>query len=462
MLSGHMWLLTKRCGDQTGLSGAINARRATICARVAEKKHVVEVPEAQLIRYSRWALAITVGCLPLYVLRFHFGPLPSTLLEVLIGITFVLWAAGRYQAREWHPTRTPLEIPLAVFLLAGLIGIAVSPDHVGALGIYRAYFIEPAVLFYLALDLLRKPDDFRIVLAGFAAGTTVFAIANLGAWAHALATTRLVDIDLGNAPKALYTSPNSVAMFLEPAVTLAAGFALYSSNRRDRTAALVCLPFLLASLVATLSRAGLLTLAVLALVALITIRRRRLKLGLLVAGVVAGVGLLQIPAIKLRMAHQFDPSYPYNTFEGRLQIWSDTLHMLRDHPIFGAGLRGYAIVMRPYVTTPKGLPELYAHNIFLSMWVEIGLLGLAAFAVLLGMLLWRGWTSFSKAEGFPKALLWGTSAAFVAITVHGLFDTPYYGNDLSVEFWMLAALEIGAIGNLLTNATGNRHLERLG
>jgi O-antigen ligase len=109
--------------------------------------------------------------------------------------------------------------------------------------------------------------------------------------------------------------------------------------------------------------------------------------------------------------------------------------------------------MRPYVTTPKGLPELYAHDIFLSMWAEIGLLGLAAFVVLLAILLWKGWSAFSKTAGFARALLWGTSAAFVAITVHGLFDTPYYGNDLSVEFWILAALEIAAIAFL---GGGNR------
>ena len=442
--------MAKKGGEVTG----------SIMRRDRMATTALEVPERQLIRYSRWALAGTVACLPLYVVRFHVGPLPTTLLEVLIGITVVLWAAGRIQTRGWRPARTPLEIPTALFLLAGLIGIAVSPEHVGAIGIYRAYFIEPAVLFYVALDLLRSQGDFRIVLAAFAAGTTVFAIMNLGAWVIALATTRLVDIDLGNAPKALYTSPNSVAMFLEPAVTLAAGFALYSDNRRDRMAALVCLPFLLASLVATLSRAGLLTLAVLGVVAIVTIRRPRLKLSLLGAGVVGAVALLQIPAISKRMAHQFDPSYPYNTFEGRLQIWSDTLHMLRDHPIFGAGLRGYAIVMRPYVTTPKGLPELYAHNIFLSMWVEIGLLGLAAFVVLLAILLWKGWSSFARAEGFARALLWGTSAAFVAITVHGVFDTPYYGNDLSVEFWMLAALEIAAISTLLPKATGKRTFER--
>src|ERR1700694_1843612 len=97
----------------------------------------LQVPEAQLIRYSRWALAVTVACLPLYVVRFHVGPIPSTLLEVLIAITVVICVAGRLRTRGWRPARTPLEIPMAVFLFAGLIGIAVSPDHVGAVGIYR-------------------------------------------------------------------------------------------------------------------------------------------------------------------------------------------------------------------------------------------------------------------------------------------------------------------------------------
>jgi putative inorganic carbon (hco3(-)) transporter len=416
---------------------------------------VADVSETPLIRYSRWALAVTVGSLPLYVFRFKVVVVPTTPLEVLALLTIALYVAGRWRTRSLRPIRTDLEIPTALLLIAGVIAIAVSPDHIGAIGIYRAYFIEPVALFYVAVDLLRKQDDFCTLLAGFAIGTTVFAVLNLGAWAIALATMKLADIDLGNAPKALYTSPNSVAMFLEPAVTVAAGFALYSGNRRDRTVALVCLPFLLASLVATLSRGGFLTLAVLALVVVLTMRRLRLKVGLLGALAVGGFLVLQIPFVARRMAHQFDPSYPYNTFEGRLEIWRDTLHMLRDHPIFGAGLRAYAIVMRPYVTTPTRLPELYAHDIFLSMWAELGLLGLAAFAVLLGMLLWRGWSGFSKAEGFAKALLWGTSAAFVAITVHGLVDTPYYGNDLSVEFWILAALEIAALTAFVRRATGN-------
>jgi hypothetical protein len=68
------------------------------------------------------------------------------------------------------------------------------------------------------------------------------------------------------------------------------------------------------------------------------------------------------------------------------------------------------------------------------------------------MLLWRGWSSFRIAESIGKPLLWGTSAAFVAILIHGQFDTPYYGNDLAAEFWIVAALEIAAISAFVTGS----------
>jgi O-antigen ligase len=421
-------------------------------ARVRMATRVAIVSETPLIRYSRWALAVTTACMPLYVVRYHIGPIPTTLLETLILITIALYAAGRFQTRMWQPARTSLEIPIALLLIAGVVGIAISPDHVGALGIYRAYFIEPLVLFYMAIDLLRTPQQFRTLLLGFAIGSTIFALMNLGVWAIALASGKA--IHTGSAPEALYTSPNAVAMFLEPPLAIAAGFALYADDRRDRQVALACLPILMAAMVFTLSRAGLLTLAVLVVVAVGTIASRRMKVGLLFGAIVGAIAVSQIPYVRQRLTRQLDPSYGGNTFEGRLQIWSDTIHMLRDHPVLGAGLRAYTEVMKPYVTGHR-IAELYPHNIYLAMWSELGLLGLVAFVALLGMLLWRGWIGFSRAHDFARPLLWGTSAAFVAIAVHGFFDTPYYKNDLAVEFWIVAALEIAAIRIFVARATGN-------
>src|SRR4029077_9081322 len=411
----------------------------------------------ELIRYSRWSLAVTVACMPLYVVRYKFGPIPTTLLEDLILVTVGLYIAGRMRARDWRPARASLEIPIVVLLVAGLVGIAISSDHVGAIGIYRAYFIEPIALFYVAIDLLKTREDFRVVLLGLAIGATVFALMNLGAWVVALATHQ--PIHSGDAPEALYTSPNAVAMFLEPPLAIAAGFALYGHDSRERRAAIACLAILFVALMATLSRAGWLTLAVLALVAVITMPNRKVKAVILGGAVIGGFAGAQIPLVHERLARQLDPNFNFNTFEGRLQIWSDTLHMLRDHPILGAGLRAYTQVMAPYLTPPR-IPELYPHNVYLAMWSERALLGLAASAVIVGMLLWRGSRRFYQAHGFARPLLWGTAAAFAAVAVHGMFDTPYFKNDLAVEFWIVAALEIAALRLIAAPGTGKRVQER--
>jgi O-antigen ligase len=416
-----------------------------------------DVSESPLLGYSRWALAITAGAMWSYVWRFKVGPFPTTVLEILILATIGLYIAGRWQTGGWRYQRTQLEIPTALFLLAALIGIAVSPDHIGALGIYRAYFIEPVILFYVAIDLLRTPQHFRVVLLALAVGCTFFAILNLGVWARDLLTHQI--IETGNAPEALYTSPNQVAIFLEPPLAVVTAFALYASTSRERTVALICLLFLFVAMVLTLSRGGLITMAALALLAVITMPQRRVKVALLAGAVLGGLALSQVPYIAIRLHNQLDLSYRWNALEGRLQIWSDTLNMLRDHPIFGAGLRGYTLVMAPYVRGNR-IAELYPHDIWLAMWSELGILGLAAFVALMAMLLWRGWRGFAAATGFWRPVLWGTAASFVTIAVHGMVDTPYFKNDLAAEFWIIAALQVAALGVVTTTATRNRAVER--
>src|ERR1700680_2637452 len=200
---------------------------------------LAHVSEAPLIRYTRWALALTVAAMWAYAFRFKVGPLPTTVLEILVIVTVALYLCHRVRARDWDiPARTSLEIPTGLFVLAAIIGIFVSPLHLGALGLFRAYFIEPLVIFYIALDLLRTAQHFRVVLLGFAVGATLFAILNLGAWAIVLLHHGV--IATGNAPEFLYTSPNAVAMFYEPPLAIAAGFALYANASRDRQVAIAC------------------------------------------------------------------------------------------------------------------------------------------------------------------------------------------------------------------------------
>jgi O-antigen ligase len=193
---------------------------------------------------------------------------------------------------------------------------------------------------------------------------------------------------------------------------------------------------LAAALALTLSRGAYFAIAVLAVVAIATSRAR---LWLAAGTVVAALALLQVPFVARRFAGQFNLFDSQTTIRGRLSIFTDTLTMLRDHPIFGDGLGGYHYLFRGTIL------EIYPHDVWLTFWVEVGLLGMVAFAVIFFGLLFRGWRAYSRAGGFYRALLWGASGSLVLWGVHGLVDSPYWKNDMSIEFWILAALQVVAI-----------------
>ena len=120
--------------------------------------------------------------------------------------------------------------------------------------------------------------------------------------------------------------------------------------------------------------------------------------------------------------------------------------MLKLHPIFGLGLGGFDYTFRKQASQP------YPHDIWLTFWVELGLLGLIAFAVMFFGLLWRGWRALPQTEGFYRVAMWGVMGSLVLWGVHGLVDSPYWKNDMSVEFWVLAAIELAVIWSLRPKA----------
>ncbi len=386
------------------------------------------ISEPRLIRCSRWTLYLTAACLPLYVVRWHYGPLPTTLLETLILITVALYAIARWREGARRPVSTAYDLPVIVLLAAGAISVVVAPDRVVAAGLYRAYFIEPAALFYVAVDLLKGEQHLRRSVLAFAAGSSTFAVLNLSVFARALLAH---SVDVGFAPNALYGDANYVAMYMEPPFALAAGFLLLSRELRWRLFGGIWVAITGASLVATFSKGSYLAVLVLVLVALVTVPNWRLPL--VVATIVAIVTATQIPLMMARLATVA------SSLDGRQQIIGASIDMIRSHPVFGLGLGGFSYQFR------GAAPEVYPHDIWATFWIELGVLGVAAFAWVVFGLLWRGWIAWGRSAGFYRPLLWGMLGSLVLWITHGLVDSPYWKNDMSVEFWILAAIQVSSL-----------------
>jgi O-antigen ligase len=386
-------------------------------------------------RLAVWSLAVTAACLPLYVVRWRVGPVPSTLLEALIAVTVAAYLVTLWAEKRLPAARTAYDIPIALLLVAGIVGIVVAPDHVRAVGIYRAYFVEAIAIFYIAVDLLRTREDLTRVLTIAAAGSCVMAIGQIFLFVQALAQNQL---QLGDAPAFLNTTPNAVAMYLEPPLAFAVAFSLFPSRPRERVVAGGVLALVLVAIVLTLSRASYLAMAVLAVVLVLSFRSPRWRLRAIGLLALLGLLLVEVPFINQRIASLG------HSAGLRSSIYGQALRMLSERPLQGAGISGFPIRVAPF-RPPTQVIELYPHDLWLTTWSELGLLGLIALAVIAFGLLWRGARALPMASDIFRPVLWGAVGALVLLLVHGLFDSPYWKNDLSVEFWLLAALQVIAV-----------------
>jgi O-antigen ligase len=167
---------------------------------------------------------------------------------------------------------------------------------------------------------------------------------------------------------------------------------------------------------------------------------------------VAVLALLVLIVIEVPIIGQRIATLGYSA-ELRSSIYGQALQMLKQRPIVGAGISGFPIRVAPFRPGNQRI-QLYPHDLWLTTWSELGLLGLISFAVIFFGLLWRGVRALPRATDLQRPVLWGAVGALILYLVHGLFDSPYWKNDLSVEFWLLAALQVVAVRATRRTAAG--------
>lgn len=384
---------------------------------------------------STACVLITCVLVPAYTVRWHIGPVPTTLLENAILLTIVVFAVECWRDRARAVWRTAVLIPALLFLVAGAISIVVAPDRRAALGLYRAYIVEPIAFGFVLINIISTAQRAVWIVGALAVGGTVAGLANSMVVLQAL---RHHTYDVVNTPPVvLYNTANAVALYLVPLIAFAGAIALHWEVRRERIIAALFVIVGGACVVLSFSRGGYLALGAVAVGLAISHRRRWV---LLISGAVVAGALMVIPTIRHRVLTEVDLSNGHNTLVGRFHLWSVALQMLRTRPIFGAGLSGFATAIGPYWNQTNIDRYTYPHNIVLNSWTETGLLGVAAFAAILFVGFTKSWRGWRRGDAGWRAVHLGVLLALVAVVVHGLVDVPYWKNDLSLEFWALLSL----------------------
>lgn len=127
----------------------------------------------------------------------------------------------------------------------------------------------------------------------------------------------------------------------------------------------------------------------------------------------------------------------------RLRLWKEAGTSVASHPFLGVGLGNYPLAVKP----SAGYREpIYAHNLFLDIAVETGLVGLFLFSVLLFFCivsLWRRWRE--DASLFHLALF----SSLILFSVHAIFENPLFSvHILPVLLLLLASSLVPARASL--------------
>lgn len=428
-----------------------------------------------------YALFFLISALPAYLIRFSIFGIPSTVLEAMILITFAVWFF-----KDWLPhlrdiikkraERIPYPFSWEIILLIILSFIAtgIASFNLGALGIWKAYFFEPILVFILIINVYREKRDWQKIL--WALLISAASVSLMAIW-QKLTGQYIFNEFWANEETRRVVSwfgyPNAVGLFLAPLVLLFIGwfFSLPHQTTLSKTFKKILIILIISASLFSIyfarSEGALIgIIAGLFIFGLLAGRKQRI-ITLVLTGVIIGGLFFSTPTKNFIIT-----KLTLKDLSGQIRQrqWKETLLALTGNKIItGAGLNNYQKTVSPYhqagiFFNSDNLPNfdeqlrasstlrtkywqpveiyLYPHNIFLNFWSELGLLGALIFMWLIFKSIFislKLTITYGREKHSEKYLALGLMSALVTIFVHGLVDVPYFKNDLSVMFWVFLA-----------------------
>ena len=362
--------------------------------------------------------AITFACIPVFpgfitltAVAFpgvSIVPLPVALL--VLGAMVV--AVGIFLASAARPPRRAPAIwrPMAAWLAAGLLALCfgLNPRD-GSVFVGIAVM---AVAWHVHVErFYDAPGVARAIWWGYVLSGTIAVIA-----AIAMVLTRVpaLQYEIANGRAVgTFVLPGELAGYLILFIPISYALARSAKSSALRAVAWLGCAAGAVAMVLTFSRTGWIGLAA-ALAFFVVVRSQRRHLRFLQAGAILAAA---IAIVLLLFNEHHNPSENYT----RISIWQAAIGMIDRFPLTGVGPFAFSKVY-PLVRLPDGDPTAFhAHSLYLTIWAEMGVLGLLAFCWVL-VAVAREWYR-RIGEGVQSLLSTAIAAGLVGVCVQGLIDT---------------------------------------
>ena len=383
----------------------------------------------QAMEYALYAMLVGVS-------------ISNALTGIGVAVVLLLWTVKRFILRERASVPRPLVILEAILFLA----YAASLLNSGYLGqSLRALFFKTGQYLLLVFAVVEGLKEKRVainmalVLCGIATFICFDGFYQFVAGRDLLLFREAGWLDVFYGGKefhsfritATFPAANTLASYLAAALMLGLALTFFYGvqSRKIAWGKGICLGSMFLCLLLTFSRGGLIGfLAGVLVLAFLFKKKRLLALPIILA--VVFLCAENIYGSRTPQEGMMDP-----TVQTRLLMLKDAARMFRSQPWTGIGLNTY------YKNNEKNrsasLPASYAHNSYMQMIAEVGIVGFMAFVALLIYWFRSGFRAFWRLRDPElKFLLGGVLAGGVGLCVNAFFDNVFFSLLPATLFWI--------------------------
>lgn len=389
-------------------------------------------------------LLLALLLLPVAHLKVTWFGLPLYLPEMAVfGAAVSFWFSSKRKEGISLPDKIVL-IGIGLFFFGGVLSFFGNPFSYTGLGMLKSWFLFPIIFGYLLWSEIREDAKRERVL-------WLWFLVLMGVVLRSLSFFATGEMTYDGRLSGDFTSPNFLAFFLAPGIFLSLSFLLTATEEQKRGKILflgTCLTLFFFVLFLTHSY-GVWMGVIVALLSFFFgrafangIKKEWRILGLIFFAALSLFVFDQGSEKWQALIHEEERS----SLSSRMMIWQATLKIAIDHPLLGIGVGrfqemylAYQVYFPPYLEW--AVPE--PHNIFLAVFLATGIVGLIGFLIFFSrmiFLLTQRTFVFGETKKQQGAVL--MLSLWVLFLCYGLFDTPYFKNDLAYLFFLMVALSL--------------------
>jgi len=387
-------------------------------------------------------------CFAGLLLTAFYIPVAITPTNIGICLSIVAFLVKKIVTRDPHLIEGDLTFLIPLFFIFAFITTSNAID-MKAVKTGSLKMLKYLAIFAVVSSGIRTPKRLKMIIWAFVFGALLVSVDGIVQFFAGKDFIRFFPAEYGNPldgiggqfkrMKASFHNSQDFASYLAVAVPLLLGLFRYGSYQKKQKILLgITLAVSLYCLVFTYSRGAALALLFAVIFFTIAMKDKIILPVILILGVAAPFVLAKSPLTWVTSRHSFIELF---TDSSRLQHWQAAVNMIKAHPFMGIGLNNFCANYDKFKSSGDFFSGWYAHQTYLQMAAEIGLIGLGIFLaiIIVSIIRWVKILPLIKDREI-KTISFALFAGMMGFLIAGLLDSNLQYSNLAVLFWLVFSL----------------------